>query len=166
MKKILLTIMACLAGFATSAFASTPTTFSLTTMQVTATVLPIIQVSATTINFGNVIAGDTSIVIASVLITAPSGSTYSSIDLDRGLNLEGSIRRMAGPNLEYLKYEVFQDSAMQVPWGDGTFGPASRIVAGVGTGYTQQYDVYAKLTTTRDTLAGDYTDTIVVQVNY
>lgn len=166
MKKTILLILACLTGLATNALASTPTTFSLTTMEVTASVLPVIQVSATTINFGNVIAGDTVVVVASVLITAPNGAVYSSIDLDRGLNSNGSLRRMTGPNLEYLEYEVFQDSAMQVPWGDGTFGPASRIVTGVGTGFTQQYDVYAKLKTTEHTLAGDYFDTIVVQVNY
>jgi len=165
MKKTILFIMTCLAGLATSAFASTPTTFSVTTMQVTATVLPIVQVSATTINFGNVVAGDVSVVTASILITAPQGQPYTSIDLDRGLNPMGSTRRMAGPNMEYLAYEVFQDAAMHNAWGDDHFAP-TRFVSGVGTGFTQQFDVYARLKTTQDTLAGDYSDTITVQVNY
>jgi spore coat protein U-like protein len=98
---------------------------------------------------------------STIQITCELGDTYT-IGLNDGVNRAGGQRRMARTSapVNYLNYNVFQDAARTLPWGDNG---GSRVSA-VGTGGAQSYTVFGQLPGAQVVPAGAYVDTVTVTV--
>jgi spore coat protein U-like protein len=131
---------------------------------VSATVVRGCIIATTNLAFGSypaVAAGPTVLATATIQVTCELGDTYT-IGLNDGVNRAGGQRRMARSSapVSYLNYNVFQDAARTVAWGDnGT----SRVSA-VGTGGAQSYTVFGQLPGAQVVPAGAYVDTVTVTV--
>ena len=99
--------------------------------------------------------------------TAGAGGT---IKIGKGTNGTGTndapTRRMAtgtGENVKYLSYDVFTDDARLKQWNHTDANSAALA----GTGGEVAINVYGKIPKGQTAaIAGDYTDTLVVTVNY
>ncbi|CNK10472.1 MULTISPECIES: spore coat U domain-containing protein [Yersinia] len=127
-----------------------------------------------TLNFGNVSSLATPINIVSSqnagsIVIQCSGTPSLTLALNSGANTAGNIasgRRLLNSSTgEYLSYQIFQDSARSIIWGDGSNGGATQIISGNST--LQQIVLYAQLfaSSTLPT-AGNYTDTLLVTITY
>ncbi|CNI09595.1 spore coat U domain-containing protein [Yersinia pekkanenii] len=98
-----------------------------------------------------------------------SGNPSVTLALNSGANTSGSItagRRLLNSSTgEYLLYQIYQDSARTLIWGNGSNGGTTQLVATNGT--VQYVILYAQLfaSSTQPT-AGLYTDTLLVTVTY
>ncbi|MGE4802578.1 spore coat U domain-containing protein [Yersinia hibernica] len=127
-----------------------------------------------TLNFGNVSSLSAAINIVSSqnagsIIIQCSGTPSITLALNSGANTAGNIaagrRLLNSATGEYLFYQVFQDSARSVIWGNGSNGGAAQVISANST--LQQIILYAQLfaTSTLPT-AGNYTDTLLVTATY
>lgn len=127
-----------------------------------------------TLNFGNVSSLSTAINVASSqnagsIIIQCSGTPSLSLALNSGANTSGNIasgRRLLNSSTgEYLFYQIFQDSARSVVWGNGSNGGSAQVITANST--LQQVILYAQLfaSSTLPT-AGNYTDTLLVTITY
>lgn len=127
-----------------------------------------------TLNFGNVSSLSTAINVASSqnagsIIIQCSGTPSLSLALNSGANTSGNIasgRRLLNSFTgEYLFYQIFQDSARSVVWGNGSNGGSAQVITANST--LQQVILYAQLfaSSTLPT-AGNYTDTLLVTITY
>lgn len=127
-----------------------------------------------TLSFGNVSSLSTAINIVSSqnagsIIVQCSGTPSLTLALNSGANTSGNIasgrRLLNSATGEYLLYQVFQDSARSVIWGNGSNGGATQMITANST--VQQIILYAQLfaSSTLPT-AGNYTDTLLVTVSY
>ncbi|ATM96062.1 sigma-fimbriae subunit [Yersinia frederiksenii] len=127
-----------------------------------------------TLNFGNVSSLSTAINVASSqnagsIIIQCSGTPSLSLALNSGANTSGNIasgrRLLNSATGEYLFYQIFQDSARSVVWGNGSNGGSAQVITANST--LQQVILYAQLfaSSTLPT-AGNYTDTLLVTITY
>lgn len=101
-----------------------------------------------------------------VLQCAPG--TAVSVSLNTGLNASsvGGGRYLAN-GTERLRYQLYQDAARSIVWGDGSNGGTRMSINFPVGGATQSYTVYARLFSVSPLpSAGIYTDTITVTVSY
>jgi len=89
------------------------------------------------------------------------------IRMDAGRNSNGgfTVRKMIllGGS-ETMEYNLYRDSSRTMIWGDGTGG--SSIVTGMGAGVTQDVPVYGRIHAGQNLMAGKYTDSITVTVEW
>ncbi|CQH23936.1 Csu type fimbrial protein [Yersinia enterocolitica] len=126
------------------------------------------------LNFGNVSSLSTAINIVSSqnagsIIIQCSGTPSITLALNSGANTTGNIatgRRLLNSSTgEYLFYQVFQDSARSVIWGNGSNGGTAQVITANST--LQQIVLYAQLFASSSfPTAGNYTDTLLVTVTY
>lgn len=90
------------------------------------------------------------------------GTSYS-IALDGGANASGSQRRMQSAG-EFIDYNLYQDSARALPWGDG--GGTGTVRAGTGTGSNEEVIVYGRVPAQTTPSPGTYLDTVQVTVSW
>ncbi|MCR0982680.1 Csu type fimbrial protein [Roseomonas populi] len=96
-----------------------------------------------------------------------------------GLNLSYTIALSAGmsgnPGNRYLssgsanlRYQLYQDAAGSIPWGDGSSGTTPltdrQLLVLLGTG--KSYSIYGRIMARQNVPPGTYQDTIVVTVTY
>jgi spore coat protein U-like protein len=65
---------------------------------------------------------------------------------------------------ETMDYNLYRDGSRTLIWGDGTGG--SSIVTGMGAGVTQDVTVYGRIYAGQNLVAGKYTDSITVTVEW
>ncbi|EMU5279566.1 Csu type fimbrial protein [Yersinia enterocolitica] len=126
------------------------------------------------LNFGNVSSLSTAINIVSSqnagsIIIQCSGTPSITLALNSGANTTGNIatgrRLLNSATGEYLFYQVFQDSARSVIWGNGSNGGTAQVITANST--LQQIVLYAQLFASSSfPTAGNYTDTLLVTVTY
>jgi spore coat protein U-like protein len=131
---------------------------------VSATVVRGCIIATTNLAFGTypaIAVGPTVLATSTIQITCELGDTYT-IGLNDGVSRAGGQRRMARTStpVNYLNYNVFQDAARTLPWGDNG---GSRVSA-VGTGGAQSYTVFGQLPGAQVVPAGAYVDTVTVTV--
>jgi spore coat protein U-like protein len=80
-----------------------------------------------------------------------------------GAGATTTTRKMTGPAGAQLSYQMFQNIARTINWGNNT-GVDS--VAGSGNGNNQTLNVYPVVAAGQYVIPGSYTDTITVVVNY
>jgi spore coat protein U-like protein len=101
--------------------------------------------------------------VGTVIVTCTKGSP-AKVGLNPGGNAQGTTRRMLGGAAEYLTYELYQDSAHAIVWGDtATTGldiPAAPSQA------PRNFSVYGRVPPTQTAAVGNYTDTVVATVNF
>ena len=138
----LITIVLCVwgAGIATAGTATT-------TFPVSITATTACSVTATGLDFGSFVPGPTSPAVSgtgTVTVTCALSLPYK-VALNRGLHGISTTRRMQFATGTLLNYEIYQDSAKTLVWGDNdlanTYPPGSSL-AGTGTGAAQSLTVY------------------------
>lgn len=144
------------------------------TFTVTATVANYCTVSATSVSFGAINAGNAAVNAASsITLTCNKGATVSSVALNDGANASGTVKQMAF-GAERLQYRI------DVPTG-ATFqtcpaagaGPewnaTNTIVATplfAGSGGARLINICASIPAGQYPAAGAYSDTVSVDVTY
>jgi len=131
--------------------------------------------STSNVDFGNINdIGSTSrdyTAQGAVNTTCNNGTPYSIYLGDGNNRIAGGFRRMTNGNSQYIPYQLYQNSTYSTVW-DTTGGViavgGSGGVSKTGSGSAQSTNVYGKIPqgTTISTTPGNYSDTIVVTVNY
>ncbi|CAN7303121.1 Csu type fimbrial protein [Bosea sp. LjRoot237] len=119
--------------------------------------------SATDMNFGNVGVLSTNIDSTSTITVQCTATTPYNIGLNAGLN-GGAVttRQMSGAG-GTVNYSLFRDPARTLNWGE-TIGTDTSV--GTGSGSTQAYTVYGRVSAQATPSPALYTDTITVTVTY
>lgn len=154
-------LMGALFVGATSASAMATTT-ATSTFQVSATVLPSCQISATGLSFGSY-SGAALSATSTISVNCTQNLGYN-IGLSGGSS-GGTVasRVMAGPGGATLAYGLYKDANHTANWGE-TVGTDTE--QGNGTGSAQTITVYGLLPASQQATAGSYTDTITATVTY
>lgn len=152
-------------GIAASAMASNITT----NMAVTANVSDSCStVTANTISFGayNPLSKAAVDKNGNIGVTCTNGTPFT-VDLNAGSGKNASYaeRKLTGPKGAVINYNLYSDSSHSTVWGDGK--GKSGVVNGTGTGSVVNETVYGQIPAGQSgAVAGDYTDTVTVAVNY
>lgn len=94
-------------------------------------------------------------------LTCNSSLAYS-VSLDNGANPQAGQRRVSRGGLDFVSYELYQDAARSVRWGDG---PEARALT--GTGAVQPLTVYGRVLAGQATpAAGSYVDTVRMTISW
>ena len=157
----------CSAAIAAMAFSAPAAAVTQTaTMNITANSIAVVSVSATDLNFGDMILGG-SIARASSTITVNATNTAAyTVAIDAGQNGGGAGSRAMASGTDRLGYRLYTDTGATTFWGDGTAatGPAP-AVAGTGNGADQVLTVFGE-TNSGTAALGSFSDTITVTVAY
>jgi spore coat protein U-like protein len=142
----------------TGSFTTATTQFTVTTVVVSSC-----TVAATALNFG-AYTGTLINSTSTVTVNCTSGGTYD-VGLDAGTATGATVtnRSMTGPGGALLGYNLFQDAALTLNWGN-TVG--TDTLAGTATGSAQLLTVYGQLPGNQTAQAGSYSDTITVTITY
>ncbi|MBS0056458.1 spore coat U domain-containing protein [Yersinia sp. Marseille-Q3913] len=129
-----------------------------------------------TLNFGNISSLSAPVNVASSqnagsIIIQCSGTPSITLALDNGVNTTGTIstgrRLLNSLTGEYLFYQIFQDSAHSIIWGNGSNGGVTKVVSVNSNSSPFEIILYAQLfaSSTLPT-AGTYSDTLLVTATY
>lgn len=145
-----------------------------TVMNISATVPTSCSLSASNLNFGIIGPNLTIDATASLTVNCPQGLAYDiSIDAGQHYDSERLLRTMLGPDGTQVRYAIYRSANASGQWGDSDFARTYRSgtsVAGVGSGDVQTLTVYGRVSPSGNAgvnfPAGDYSDQLVVTVNY
>jgi len=113
--------------------------------------------SWTALNFGTY-TGTLQTSVSTGTVNCTSGSGYTiGLNAGTGVGATTTTRKMTGPGGATLNYQIFQNSARTVNWGNTT---GTDTVSGTGTGSNQTINVYAQVLAGQSLGPGTYTDTI------
>ncbi|MDN0124590.1 spore coat U domain-containing protein [Yersinia aleksiciae] len=129
-----------------------------------------------TLNIGNISSLSAPVNVVSSqnagsIIIQCSGTPSITLALDSGINTAGTIstgrRLLNSLTGEYLFYQIFQDSAHSIIWGNGSNGGTTKVVNVSSNTSPLEIILYAQLfaSSTLPT-AGTYTDTVLVTATY
>lgn len=132
------------------------------TLTVTATVSKHCQVDSTSLAFGAYSPFDATPVVAEAdfdVRCTRHASDLPVVQLGNGANYSGG-RRMTGGG-EYLNYFLYSDSARLLPWDTtNTVTIPSPSMAG------STLTVYGRIPAGQDIIAADYSDSVIISVNF
>ena len=138
--------------------------WNTTAFTVSVTLQPSCSVSASPLNFGTAGPLTANIDAATSLSITCTYTTPYSVALSAG-NAPGattSTRAMTNGSAE-VYYSLYQNAARTLNWGSNL---GVDTVAGTGTGSSQNLAVYGRTPPQTTPAAGDYSDAIIVTVNY
>lgn len=96
-----------------------------------------------------------------ITLTCNSNLAYS-IALDNGVHDSSGQRRVSRQGVDFVDYELYQDSSRTIRWGSG-----SEALSLVGTGAQQPLTIYGRVLAGQATpAAGDYTDTVRMTISW
>lgn len=126
-------------------------------------------ISAPNVNFNSApLVQNFPTVSQSVAVTCTKGSTYT-VGLNNGTHVNGNLRRMANSDgSRFMSYEIYKSNGSD-RWGSsGAERWSSAASSSVSTdGLLRNYTYVAKVLTNQETPpAGDYTDTLIVDVSF
>lgn len=139
------------------------TVLRTTSVAISGSVAPVCSVSAVPLGFGAYNPAYADLATATISVNCSNTAPYQ-VGLGGGNSLNGTTRRMAGPSGNYLTYQLYRDSSRAVAWGDGSALGAR--VSGTGSGGSQGLTVYGRIPAGQYTVVGDYSDSVVVTVEY
>ncbi|MDR5785383.1 spore coat protein U domain-containing protein [Caballeronia sp. LP003] len=134
---------------------------------VNATVVNDCTISATNIDFGAAGLLTNALTATGTLSVACTNQGAYSIALSQGTGSGATVadRRMTrSGGGEQVRYQLYQNAAYTIPWGDGTGGTAT--VAGTGTRSSQAITVYGRVIPQATPTAGTYADTVTATITY
>jgi len=137
-----------------------------TTFEVSITITESCEISATPIEFGEVVRGVASTATGTLTVNCSDGTPYT-VTLDGGSHLDGTTitansRRMANGTV-FVAYGLYSDSNHTTVWGNDT----ASGVPGSGSGNDEDLTVYADVTASATNVArANYTDTVTATVTY
>ena len=154
-------IVACLLQLVSASHATTTTS----TFTVQATIIASCTInSASTLNFGSIGVLTAAVNQTSTLQVQCTNTTPYNISLDPGTGTGATVavRKMtSGANT--VNYSLYSDSGRATVWGN-TVG--TDTVAATGSGASQSYTVYGRVTAQTTPAPGTYSDTVTVTVTY
>jgi spore coat protein U-like protein len=142
-------------------------------LAVSATVIQNCTITTTPVAFGNydpvvanaaTPAGDKS-ATGTVAVACTKGSTGLRIDLDNGVGLPAA-RRMTGPGVDILNYDLYTDAAHATRWGTGAAAGGGLAIADAPSKAVRSFNVYGLLPGAQDIITGSYNDTVIATINY
>lgn len=149
-------------------FFAKPAAAQTAQLTVTATVLDACEVTSGTLDFGTYDPLSGQAVTGSGTFTVTcTKDTPATIVLDQGMNPDSGstddnpLRRMAS-GTNYLSYALYSDSNGVNVWGN----TAATGVAFIGTGTPETFTVYGVIPASQNVPAGQYTDTVTIQVTF
>ena len=139
----------------------------MTNFQVKTDVLPSCKFTAQNdVNFGSldVYQFGAKLALGSITVLCTKSGSYS-IELDNGVNPNGSGGRQMASGVAAIPYELYQDEQSTKVWKSG-----QDALGFVGTGLREEKVVYGVLSWTEDMLpnspVGSYSDLITATVNF
>ena len=132
-------------------------------ISVSASVSTVCTFDATPLAFGQLALTGATPGTATISITCTGGGAYT-VGLGNGLHNVAAQRNLVS-GAKILAYDMFQDPARGVRWGDAGAG----LVSGTGNAAVQVLTIYGQVTTGQILVSGNgvpYTDTILVTVTY
>jgi spore coat protein U domain-containing protein, fimbrial subunit CupE1/2/3/6 len=88
-----------------------------------------------------------------------------NIGLGSGSSAAGTARRLSdGSGVNYLAYELFQDSGRSVSWTNAGSGVMTPVAATSKS--ARDFTVYGRISGNQDVPAGAYRDSVVATVNF
>ncbi|HEU4662084.1 MAG TPA: spore coat U domain-containing protein [Pseudolabrys sp.] len=154
---------AIIAAFDCGSILQIPPLLSAVSFNVTASVIDNCMVTAQPIDFGSHGVLNANADATGNISTVCTAGTNYTIGLDGGLSNGPPTARKMTKGAEAVTYGLYQDLPRTQPWGNTI---ASDTVAGVGSGLTQNYGVYARVPAQQTPSSGLYSDTVVVTVTY
>ncbi len=140
-------------------------------LNVSAAVVTNCTITTSPVNFGNydpVVANASADLLGTGTVTvACTKGTQATIGLSTGQNsgqASGTTRAMAGPNGNYLSYELYQDSGRATVWTDSGSGLLTTPPA--PNKNARDFTVYGRVPAGQDVEAGNYSDTVTATVNF
>jgi spore coat protein U-like protein len=133
---------------------------------VTATVLGVCTVGATTLAFGNYTPsnGTPNDAGSTVNVTCNNGSAYT-IALDAGATAGATVAaRAMTSGANSLSYALYTTAGRTTVWGDGALSTVTQ--GGTGSGAQQNFTVYGRIPVNQYVPAGSYSDTVTVTLTY
>jgi spore coat protein U-like protein len=121
-------------------------------------------VSAATLNFGSTGVLQSALdASGSISVTCTNAAPYT-ISLDGGLSgaTDPAQRKMTRAS-EEITYGLYQNAARTQPWGDNI---GQNTASSTGSGLTQTLTVYGRVPAQATPSPGNYSDTVVVTLNY
>lgn len=143
-------------------------------MNVSATVPQSCSAAAGTLAFGEVSAAVLKDVTTTLSVTCPAGLAYK-VTMDAGQHFDAArgLRTMTGPNGAKVRYSILKNAEGSGQWGDNDFAatyPYGSSLSFTGTGAVQPITVYGRVQPSGNNdlvfVAGDYSDQVVVTLNY
>lgn len=121
-------------------------------------------VTATNINFGNYdVASNTNLTSSGTITVSCRNDRNVVIAFGQSANGGINPRRMKHSFLnDFLNYNIYQDAATSIIWGDGSNGTSPMIVNRIPRNRTFTY--YGVIFAGQDISAGTYTDSLIVTV--
>lgn len=158
----LLSLAAPLIGALVASEASAET--RATSIAVSAVVRDECSVAASPLAFGTYEPGQTGALdgTAQLQVTCSLGTSYS-IGLGSGSSASPAQRTMTSADAGQLVYNLYQDSARSIVWGNTT---GSNTVSGTYAAAQAPLPVYGRIAGGQVVTAGGYSDTITVTVTY
>lgn len=140
-------------------------TATIPSFSVSANVVSACEVDSATLNFGsisgvipNAIDADTQIAVR-----CTSGTDYDvRLGLGNGLLVTDPAQRKMTSLLGTLRYGLYQDAARTQVWGNSS----TNDVSATGTGSNQLFPVYGRIHGSQNVPAGNYSDTVLITVEY
>lgn len=118
--------------------------------------------SASNMDFGTTSSLNKEVNSSSAIQLECPSNTQWQLALNNGLNAVGTTRRMRNQS-NYVRYELYQDSARTKRWGNTA---NSDTYTGNGGAATIVVPVYGRVPTQSNVPAGSYSDTITVTLSY
>ena len=151
----------CIFPLVSASFAATTTS----TFTVQATIIASCTInSASTLNFGSQGVLIANVDNTSTLQVQCTNTTPYNIGLNAGTGTGATVAvRKLTSGANTINYSLYSDSARSTVWGN-TVG--TDTVAATGSGASQSYTVYGRVTAQTTPAPATYTDTITVTVTY
>ena len=141
---------------------------STASMTVTANVNKNCTITTSPVSFGAydpVVANATAPLDGTGTVTvACTKGAVAKIGLNAGSNAQGTTRRMAQSAAAFLTYEIYQDSAHTIVWGN-TAADWVTLPAAPNKN-PRNFNAYGRVANGQDASVGAYTDTVVATVNF
>ncbi|MES2908781.1 MAG: spore coat U domain-containing protein [Pseudomonadota bacterium] len=135
---------------------------SISTFNVTATVVANCVIDAQDLNFGTASSLSSNRDQTSALSVTCTNAAPWSIGLSNGANFSGTRRMRLASTTNYIGYTLFRNSTRTQAWGTGTGNEAT----GTGTGSSQALTVYGRVPPQAALNGGTYVDTVIATVTF
>lgn len=127
--------------------------------------------SASGVSFGNYDVLNPSPVLSNGTITfscssIPAGGVNVTIALDRGLHSAVFPNRNLAKGAVLLGYNLYQDAALTVIWGNGNNGTSKYGPISVTNTNPVTLTMYGRIPANQDVTAGSYSDTITATMTF
>jgi spore coat protein U-like protein len=96
----------------------------------------------------------------------PNGGLSVTISLNRGVNSTSFPNRYLASGSALLSYNIYQNAALTVIWGDGTGGTQTSTVTIASTSSPVTLTMYGSIPAGQDVTVGSYSDTITATLTY